>query len=51
MGNDAVISVEGRHDPCIVPRIVPVIENMAALVILDTWEIQSRLRPGWDNPA
>ncbi len=48
-GDDASVLVEGRHDPCIVPRIIPVIENMAALVILDAWEIQSRLHPGWNN--
>lgn len=41
------IEIHGRHDPCIVPRIIPVIENMAALVILDAWEVQARLRPGW----
>ena len=41
------IIVEGRHDPCIVPRVVPVIESMAALVLLDTWEIQDRIRPEW----
>ena len=29
------IRISGRHDPCIVPRIVPVAESMAALVILD----------------
>lgn len=29
------ISVTGRHDPCIVPRAVPVIENAAAMSILD----------------
>ncbi|MFZ1729662.1 MAG: chorismate synthase [Bacteroidota bacterium] len=26
---------EGRHDPCIVPRVIPVIESMAALVLAD----------------
>lgn len=46
-GIDREIEVHGRHDPCIVPRVIPVIENMAALVILDSWEIQSRLRPDW----
>jgi chorismate synthase len=45
------ISIEGRHDPCIVPRIIPVVEAMAALVILDTWEIQERIRPGWHASA
>ncbi len=29
------ISVEGRHDPCIVPRVLPVIDNVTALVVLD----------------
>ncbi len=29
------LAVKGRHDPCIVPRAVPVVENSAAAVILD----------------
>lgn len=31
------IVVKGRHDPCIVPRAVPVIEAAAALAVLDAW--------------
>lgn len=42
-GHEREITVEGRHDPCILPRIIPVIENMTALVILDAWEIQERV--------
>lgn len=42
-GRNAVVTVEGRHDPCIVPRIVPVVESMAALVVLDALEIQKRI--------
>lgn len=42
-GNDEKIKIEGRHDPCIVPRIIPVIESMAALVILDALVIQKRI--------
>ncbi|HUH78581.1 MAG TPA: chorismate synthase, partial [Methanoregula sp.] len=34
-GNPAEIVIRGRHDPCIVPRIVPVAEAMLALVIVD----------------
>jgi chorismate synthase len=34
-GNVVDISVSGRHDPCIVPRIVPVAEAMLALVLMD----------------
>ncbi len=46
-GKNIEIEVLGRHDPCIVPRAVPVIENMAAFVLLDAWEVQSRLNPAW----
>ncbi len=34
-GNAVGISIRGRHDPCIVPRIVPVAEAMLALVLAD----------------
>jgi chorismate synthase len=43
-GRERNIIIEGRHDPCIVPRVVPAVEAMAALVLLDCWEIQDRLR-------
>ena len=29
------ISIEGRHDPCIVPRAVPVIEAMCSIAVFD----------------
>ena len=32
---ETTITIEGRHDPCIVPRAVPVVEGVAAMVILD----------------
>lgn len=34
-GHPVVIKGRGRHDPCVVPRAVPVVEAMAAMVILD----------------
>ena len=34
-GKNTIISARGRHDPCVVPRAVPVVEAMAALTILD----------------
>lgn len=34
-GNKATVSGKGRHDPCVVPRAVPIVEAMAALVIAD----------------
>jgi chorismate synthase len=46
-GGNVEVVVLGRHDPCIVPRAVPVVENMAALVLLDAFEIQARLNPKW----
>ena len=30
-----LLEVKGRHDPCVVPRAVPIVEAMAALVLLD----------------
>lgn len=34
-GEETVIEVKGRHDPCVVPRAVPVVEAMVALVLAD----------------
>ncbi|NCB01076.1 MAG: chorismate synthase [Spirochaetia bacterium] len=41
LGNEREIVVEGRHDPCICIRIVPVIEAMTALTILSLWYDQN----------
>lgn len=35
--NPAILKARGRHDPCVVPRAVPVVEAMAAIVLLDSW--------------
>jgi chorismate synthase len=43
-GKPREIRVEGRHDPCIVPRIVPVAEAMLALVLVDAWLEQEKYR-------
>jgi len=34
-GTSAVLAAKGRHDPCVVPRAVPIVEAMAALVLVD----------------
>ncbi len=40
------ITIHGRHDPCIVPRAVPVVEAAAALALLDAWmDIEPVWRP------
>ena len=43
-GKEVSISIKGRHDPCIVPRIIPVAEAMVALVILDALLEQAKYR-------
>lgn len=39
-GNEQVIEIKGRHDPCLCPRIAPVAEAMAALVLADAYLAQ-----------
>jgi chorismate synthase len=34
-GNEATVKGKGRHDPCVVPRAVPIVEAMAAIVLAD----------------
>lgn len=34
-GNETVLKAKGRHDPCVLPRAVPIVEAMAAMTILD----------------
>ena len=34
-GNDTIVKARGRHDPCVLPRAVPIVESMAAMVLLD----------------
>ena len=34
-GEEVIMQGKGRHDPCVVPRAVPIVEAMAALVLAD----------------
>jgi len=43
-GKDQEIVVEGRHDPCICPRIVPVAEAMVAIVLADAMAMQETVK-------
>ena len=43
-GNEVVVKGRGRHDPCVVPRAVPIVEAMAAIVTLDFYLINQRLK-------
>ncbi len=43
-GDSTVLEAKGRHDPCVLPRAVPIVEAMAAMVILDNWLINRSSR-------
>jgi chorismate synthase len=42
-GEDVTLQAKGRHDPCVVPRAIPIVESMAALVLIDM-ALQQRAR-------
>ncbi len=48
-GNPVVLEAQGRHDPCVLPRAVPIVEAMAALVLVDHWLRQTALSAGADR--
>lgn len=50
-GNSHQIIVEGRHDPCVVPRAVPVVEAMMLLVLADAWLMNRMSRVSWEMPS
>ncbi|MEI8273159.1 MAG: chorismate synthase [Paludibacter sp.] len=35
--NEVELEAKGRHDPCVLPRAVPIVEAMAAMTLLDLW--------------
>jgi chorismate synthase len=43
-GTPVTLEAGGRHDPCVVPRAVPIVESMAALVLADLTLIQNMRR-------
>jgi len=43
-GNIITVSGKGRHDPCVVPRAVPIVEAMSALTILDFYLLNKSRR-------
>ena len=46
-GNPATLEAKGRHDPCVVPRAVAIVEAMAALVLADAALIQTSRTSGF----
>ena len=43
-GNETTLTARGRHDPCVLPRAVPVVEAMAAMVILDCFLLNKTIK-------
>ena len=43
-GEATVVKGKGRHDPCVVPRAVPIVEAMAALVMADAYLINKSVK-------
>lgn len=41
-GEELALRVQGRHDPCVVPRAIPVVEAMCALVLMDMMLLNNR---------
>ncbi len=49
-GEEVTLEARGRHDPCVLPRAVPIVEAMAALVLADQW-LRHRGQTGRSGPA
>ena len=43
-GNPTTMKAQGRHDPCVLPRAVPVVEAMAAMTILDHFLLNKTIK-------
>ena len=50
-GAERELTVEGRHDPCLCPRVVPVVEAMTCLVLADALIRQRAIEPWRPKPA
>ncbi len=49
-GRAVTVEGKGRHDPCVVPRAVPIVEAMTALVLADHWLRLPAARVQWLSP-
>ena len=48
-GEETTLAGRGRHDPCVLPRAVPMVEAMAALVLADHALRYEAIKPGWQE--
>jgi len=49
LGRAALIKTGGRHDPCVLPRAVPIVEAMINLTLVDAFLRQRALAPEWSR--
>ena len=47
-GKETELKGRGRHDPCVLPRAVPIVEAMTALVLVDHWMRQQAQRHSFE---
>ncbi|MEL7157494.1 MAG: chorismate synthase, partial [Actinomycetota bacterium] len=50
-GEATTLAARGRHDPCVLPRAVPMVEAMMLLVLADHWLRQQATSVLFDDPA
>jgi chorismate synthase len=50
-GEPTTLMGKGRHDPCVLPRAVPIVEAMTALVLVDHWMRQHAQNKSFSFPA
>ncbi|MDO4933631.1 MAG: chorismate synthase, partial [Prevotella sp.] len=43
-GNATPLTARGRHDPCVLPRAVPIVEAMAAMTVLDLYLVNKTVK-------
>ena len=48
-GEAVTFKAQGRHDPCVLPRAVPVVEAMAAMTVLDFYLLNRTINFGLNN--
>ncbi len=46
-GQHVQLKLKGRHDPCVLPRAVPIVEAMVNLVLVDAYLLQRARQPEW----
>lgn len=44
---ETLLQAKGRHDPCVLPRAVPIVEAVLNLVLIDAYFYQRALNPAW----